>query len=87
MIRPGPAPMRRAAWANSSSRKERTFERTARARPVQSTSPRMSVMPKKTHRGSQVTGSTALSESHKGIIGKLRTISIRRWMMVSVQPP
>ena len=31
MIRAGRAPMSRAAWANSSSRKERTLERTERA--------------------------------------------------------
>ena len=44
-------------------------------------------MPKNTHKGSQVTGSAAESESHKGIIGKERMISIRRWMTLSIQPP
>ena len=46
ITRLGRAPMSTAAVANSSSRRARSLERTARARPVQSSSPRISVIPK-----------------------------------------
>ncbi len=46
MIRFGRAPISRAAVQKSSSRSASSFERTARARPVQSSSARIMVMPK-----------------------------------------
>ena len=46
MIREGRAPISSAAVQKSSSRSERSLERTARARPVQSRRPKISVMPK-----------------------------------------
>ncbi len=46
MMRRGEAPMSEAATAKSSSRSDRSLERTERARPVHSIMPRMSVMPK-----------------------------------------
>jgi len=46
IMRLGVAPISCAAVVKSSSRKASSFERTARASPVQSTSPKMIVIPK-----------------------------------------
>ena len=46
MTRDGEAPISTAAVAKSSSRSAKSLERTARAKPVQSSSPRITVMPK-----------------------------------------
>ena len=86
-MRAGDAPMSRAAEAKSSSRKASSLERTARACPVQSIRPRISVMPKKTHKGSHSTGRAALSDSQSGMTGKELMTSISRCIILSIQPP
>ena len=73
--------------AKSSSRSARSFERTARASPVQSRSPRITVIPRKTRIGLQVTGIAAESAIHSGNSGNERMISIERWTTLSTQPP
>jgi hypothetical protein len=46
MTRAGEAPMSWAAVQKSSSRSDKSLERTARAKPGQSSKPRMMVIPK-----------------------------------------
>ena len=78
MMRCGRAPINCAAVQKSSSRKARSFERTARARPGQSSRPKMMVMPKNIKIGDQVTGKAADSAIHNGNCGNELTISIKR---------
>ena len=59
MMRLGEAPMSCAAVVKSSSRRERIFERTARAKPGQSRKPSITEIPAKTPIGLQVAGSKA----------------------------
>ena len=47
----------------------------------------MMVMPKYTRIGLQFTGSAAESAIHSGSSGNERTISMKRWITVSIQPP
>ena len=72
-----------AATQKSSSRSDSSFERTARASPVQSSRPRMIVMPKNTRIGDQLTGRIAESASQSGTCGSERITSIRRWLRLS----
>ena len=83
----GRAPIRTAAVQKSSSRSARSFERTARAKPVQSRKPRITVMPRNTPIGLQVTGRAADRAIHNGNSGNERMISIRRCTMLSIQLP
>ena len=87
MTRRGRAPRSTAAVQKSSSRRARSFERTARASPVQSRKPRMMVIPRKTPIGLQVTGSAAESAIHRGSSGNERMISMSRCTSPSIQPP
>ena len=56
MTRRGRAPRSTATVQKSSSRGARSFERTARASPVQPRKPSMMLIPRKTPIGLQVTG-------------------------------
>ena len=87
MTRAGRAPMSTAAVAKSSSRSASSLERTARASPVQSTRPRITVMPRNTPMGLQVTGKAADRAIHRGSAGKDRMISMSRCTTLSTQPP
>ena len=59
----------------------------ARANPVQSSRPRIIVIPKKTTMGLQVIGNTADNAIQRGSSGKDRNISMPRWVRLSTQPP
>ena len=64
-----------------------SFERTARARPVQSSTARITVIPKKIRIGLQLMGRTADSAIHRGNSGKERMTSMLRCTLASTQPP
>ena len=68
--------MRRAATAKSSSRKASSFERTVRAAPGQSSSPRMMVTPKYFTSTDHVGGIAAASAISSGNVGIDLKISI-----------
>ncbi len=87
ITRAGDAPISSAACTKSSSRNASSLPRTARARPGQSSRPRMMVMPKNTQSGLQLGGSAADRASQSGSSGNERTTSISRCTAASTRPP
>ena len=84
---PAPPHPSRAAWANSSLAQGQDL-RAHGAQAGQSARPGIPmVMPKNPTGVPGHRQGRRAATSHSRIIGKLRMISIRRWMMLSTQPP
>ncbi len=87
MMRAGFATIISAALTYSSSRKDRNFDRTARARPGQSKIPNIIDIIKNTATGPQWDGTAADKARHQGCSGTERNSSLTRWSTPSIRRP
>ena len=84
---PSRRPATRAAMTKSSSLIEISRPRTTRARFVQPTNERMTVMAKKVWMPVHRFGTAAESAIHSGSCGSVMVNSMMRWMIRSTVPP